>query len=164
MNARNAVLLLVCLIWVVQAQSPVSSYPADHHEVYASFLQYQTSWQQWAAGQAAANSPKAAQLANDFATLVRIDPKEIGELSSAAGKTGGDLAALDGQRNAYLNANKANPSAHTLSQFAVRRQQIIMSGVTALMRDLTPRSWVGLHTYINWDYRVNGKTIGLGGK
>ena len=83
-------------------------------------------------------------------------------VSTTTNKVAGDLAVLDAQRSAYLEAHKANPSAHALDQFALRRRQIIMSGVTALMRGLTRRSWLGLHTYINWDYRVNGTVIALG--
>ena len=155
-------LLLIGPLSVAPAQTTLSSFPADHHEVYAAFFQYQVSWQQWAVAQAAPNSPKANQLTNDFAALVKIDPKENAVVSTATSKVASDLAVLDAERSAYLQASKTNPSTHALNQFALRRQQIIMSGVTALMRGLTKRSWVGLHTYINWDYRVKGTVIALG--
>ena len=154
--------ILIGSLSIARAQPVVSSFPGDHHEVYASFFQYHLSWQQWATAQAAANSAKAAQLTGDFAALLKIDAKESAVVSAASGKVAADLAALDSQRSAYLQDNKANPYPHALDQFAVRRQQIIMSGVTALMRGLTKRSWVGLHTYINWDDRVNGTVIALG--
>ncbi len=163
-NAATLILIAFLPLSIGQSQSPVSSFPADHFEVYASFFQYQVSWQQWAAAQAPPNSPKAAQLANSFAAMLKIDPTESAVVSAAANKVASDLAALAAQRSAYLQSNSANPSTHTLNQFAVRRQQMIMAGVSALMQGLTFRSWVGLYSYVNWDYRVNGTVMALGGK
>ncbi len=160
---RAVVLLFVASFQPAQAQTAVAPLPPDHHDVYYSFFQDESAWQQAVTALTPSNPAQATQLTNAAASQMHIDSHEAAIVSTIASSTVTAVKTLLSQRDAYLKANP-QASATATNQYELQRQQMIMAGVTSLMKQLTRRSWMGLHTYINWDQRVNASTLIPGGK
>ena len=144
------------------AQPAIASLPADHHDVYNAFFQYHVSWQKSAVVQAKGKTSSLNQSATDFAKFVHVDTKEIGIVSGVSGNVADRLNVLSVARSAYLASHSDKPSPHDLDQFEIRRQRIILSGVSELSKRLKPSSWNGLHAYVNQDYRLRGSVLPIG--
>jgi hypothetical protein len=101
-------------------------------------------------------------------TKIAVNALDAAKVAGFATTAAQRLAALEGQRQAYLalvQSKKQSPRPAALQGFAASQNLLDWRGINDLRKGLSPQGWQQLRTWINGSFRdsVNAGTTPLGG-
>lgn len=153
---------------VLAQQSGATPLAPDSAELYTAFFYFHDDFSRWldqtkAAAPAVAGPVSAAQALDlSVAAHFKIDNADLGKMTGVTQSVMAQFKIIDRDWQTYFNSRakyEQFPDPATLQQFAQRRSQAAMDGVSQLQKVLSPSSWTGLHDYINNIHRPRYRNV-----